>query len=289
MSKRATGEQKLIVNIDDLAMCHGANVAFLDLFRRGRADSGSVMVPCPWFREIADAGVADPSLKLGVHFTITAEKKQYRWRPLTAPSRASGLVDADGFFHNGVAQARTNAHPDAVEAELRAQIETFLAAGLTPSHFDPHQGAVLAPEFVAIYVKLGAEYDVPVVFPRDLSAYGPLHNLGVLDLAIYRETAARFEAEGRVLADRVLETPWHRDQPAGARYRSLFAGVGPGLTFMAMHANAPGEIEAIEPDSAAIRTDEYDVLRAPGPIDWIDDLPVVRGSLSDFRTVPRAA
>jgi predicted glycoside hydrolase/deacetylase ChbG (UPF0249 family) len=269
---------RLVINIDDLGMCHGANTAFLDLASRGRCDSGSVMVPCPWFLEIAEAGARDPSLKLGVHFTVTAEKKYYRWRPLTAPGRASGLVDDDGYFHGNVAAAR-HAAPEAVEAELRAQIDAFDGAGLKPAHFDPHQGAVLAPEFVDIYIRLGAEYGVPIVFPRALAAYGPRHNLGELDPAPYAEAARRLDAEGRLLTDRVLETPWHRNAPAEERYRALFAEVGPGLTFMAMHANAPGEIEAIEPDSAVIRVEEYEVLRTG---DWVDRLSARRGTLADF-------
>ena len=48
---------------------------------------------------------------------------------------------------------------------------------------------------------------------------------------------------------------------ASSRYRALFAEIGPGLTFMAMHANAPGEIELIEPDTAAIRIEEYECSR----------------------------
>lgn len=284
MSARAADDlPRVIVNIDDLGMCHGANTAYLDLARRGRCDSGSAMVPCPWFLEIAEAGVLDPSLRLGVHLTITAEKKHYRWRPLTAPGRASGLIDDDGYFHGTVAASRL-AEPEAVEAELRAQIDAFLAAGLKPTHFDPHQGAVLSPEFVAVYVRLGVEYDVSIIFPRDLSAYGPLHNLGQLDTDMHTETANRLEAQGHILADRVLETPWHRDAPAEHRYRALFAEIGPGLTFMAMHANAPGEIEFIEPDTAAIRIEEYRVLCTDGPIDWIDDLPVRRGALPELRT-----
>jgi hypothetical protein len=101
---------------------------------------------------------------------------------------------------------------------------------------------------------------------------------------MYIETANRLEAQGHVLADRVLETPWQRYAPAEHRYRALFAEIGPGLTFMAMHANASGEIEFIEPDTAAIRIEEYRVLNADGPIDWIDDLPVRRGALPEFRT-----
>ena len=48
--------------------------------------------------------------------------------------------------------------------------------------------------------------------------------------------------------------------PAGAR-TPLFADVPDGLTFFALHPNAPGELEVIEPDTAHIRTAEYDLLR----------------------------
>ena len=182
---------KLIINIDDVGMCHGANEAFLTLFRAGRCDSGSVMVPCPWFLEIAEAGAQDPSLPLGVHLTITAEKPYYRWRPLTAPGPDSGLVDQNGFFWRTVPEVRQRADPHAVECELRAQIETFLAARLTPTHLDAHMGAVLAPEFAEIAIQLGRDYATPILFPRTIDAYGPIHNLGPLDPSFYRRAVGR--------------------------------------------------------------------------------------------------
>src|SRR4051794_38897108 len=69
-SELATGlglSRGVALHVDDLGMCHGANRAFLDLAARGLVSCGSVMVPCPWFLEIADAAVADPSLDVGVH------------------------------------------------------------------------------------------------------------------------------------------------------------------------------------------------------------------------------
>lgn len=270
---------RLVINIDDVGMCHGANIAYLDLMKAGRCDSGSVMVPCPWFLEIAAAGRQDPSLKLGVHLTITAEKQFYRWRPLTGAGPETGLVDESGMFWRTVPEVRAKARPDAVEAELRAQIEAFYAAGLKPTHFDAHMGAVLAPEFADITIRLGRLYGVPILFPRSIDAYGPNHNLGPLDPAYYTTRAAERDAADLILVDRVLETPWRQDEPAEARYRALFAGISPGLNFMALHANAAGELEAIEPQSARIRIDEYAVLREA---EWINDLPVTRGSLSDF-------
>lgn len=277
-----TVRRQIVVNIDDLGMCHGANVAFLDLWRLGRCDSGSVMVPCPWFLEIAEAGQADPSLRLGVHLTITAEKRHYRWRPLTAPSRASGLVDDDGYLWGSVAAVRRHAVPEAVEAEMRAQIETFLAAGLKPTHIDAHQAAALAPEFASIYLMLAADYRLPAMVPRTLEAYGPVHNLGAVDPAFYARTAETFASAGGVPVDRVLETPWHRDAPASARYATLFSEIGPGVTFLALHANAPGEIEAIEPVTAAIRIEEYDFLRGLESAAWFEAVAPDRATLADL-------
>ena len=63
------------------------------------------MVPCPWFREIAEAAAADPVLDLGIHLTLTSEWANYRWAPISTVSRASGLIDDEGYF---VFQARTD-------------------------------------------------------------------------------------------------------------------------------------------------------------------------------------
>ena len=52
----------LVFHIDDVGMCHGANTAFLDLMRAGNVTCGSIMVPCPWFREIAAEAVQDKTL-----------------------------------------------------------------------------------------------------------------------------------------------------------------------------------------------------------------------------------
>jgi len=48
-------EYAAIFHVDDVGMCHGANRGFLELAEHGFVTCGSVMVPCPWFREIAEA------------------------------------------------------------------------------------------------------------------------------------------------------------------------------------------------------------------------------------------
>ncbi len=113
-------ERAAIFHVDDVGMCHGANRGFLTLAERGFVTCGSVMVPCPWFREIAEAAAADPALDLGVHLTLTSEWEHYGWVPISTVSRASGLIDDDGFFWRDVASLRRHLVPEAADAELRA-------------------------------------------------------------------------------------------------------------------------------------------------------------------------
>ena len=162
----AKSKRRLVLHEDDVGMCHGANTAFLELSHLGVCSSGAVMVPCPWFLEAAEAAAADPSLDLGVHLTLNAEKKHYKWRPLTGPSRAAGLTDDSGYFFPNVSLTRQRAAPEAVEAELRAQIDTAYAAGIDVTHLDAHMGAAMAPEFCDIYIRLGLEYRLPILLTR---------------------------------------------------------------------------------------------------------------------------
>ena len=44
----------LVVHLDDVGMCHGANKAFIDLCGIGFINCGSLMPPCPWSSEILE-------------------------------------------------------------------------------------------------------------------------------------------------------------------------------------------------------------------------------------------
>jgi len=92
------GCRSVVLHEDDVAMTHGANSAFAELFACGSYSAGSVMVPCPWFPEAADLAVTNRQLDVGVHLTLTSEKRPYRWRPLTAPPRSAGITDEFGYF-----------------------------------------------------------------------------------------------------------------------------------------------------------------------------------------------
>ena len=79
---------------------------------------------------------ADPSLDLGVHLTLNSEKRPLSLAAAHRPPSTAGLTDEAGYFWADVPSLRRNAVPEAVEAELRAQIDAALAAGIDVTHLD---------------------------------------------------------------------------------------------------------------------------------------------------------
>ena len=265
------GDRTAILHVDDVGMCHGANVAFLELARAGMVDTGSVMVPCAWFPEIAQAAWRDRELDLGVHLTLTSEWEHYRWRALSTNRPNSGLVDDDGFLPRNCLRLRERIVPEACEAEMRAQIERAIASGIDATHLDTHMGAALVPELLAITLRLGREYRLPVVLPRDLASYTDVLKLGVVDPAPYAEAASALAAEGAIVVDRFRMTPGVPGDRAEEAYRDLLSTIPAGLTFVSLHCNAPGDIETIVPGRAHWRTDEYRILGAGLAKRWLDE------------------
>ena len=264
--------KRVVVHIDDVGMCHGANRAYLELSAAGFVTSGSVMVPCPWFLEVAEAAASDPELDLGVHLTLTAEKEHYKWRPLTDPGPASGLVDENGFLWPDVTSVRRRCEPEAAEAEMRAQVDRALATGIPVTHLDAHMGATFAPEFIDAYIRIGEEYGLPILLTDRLEDYSAKNHLAGVDEDTYQSHIQRARDLGWPMFDLVLETDWNRAGDPADTYRPLFAGIPDGLTFLALHANAPGELESIEPDSAYIRTGEYELFSDRSFQTWVDEL-----------------
>ena len=277
---------RVVVHEDDVGMNHGANAAFAELSALGICTAGSVMVPCPWFLEVAEMQAKTPSLDIGVHLVLTSEFRTYRWRPLTGASQASGLVDADGYFWRTAKEVRAHAHPDAVEAELNAQVEAAKTAGIDITHIDAHMFTVICQQFIDIYTRLGREERVPVLLVRQDAAYGSMERGAAVDAAI---DAA--DAEGLPVFDRVLETPWQRGASVEADYDALLDRLGSGLNYMALHFNAPGEIAWIEPEPANIRTEEYALFKSERIAKRLAGYELIgmRGLRDELRRGPYAA
>ncbi|MEO3475414.1 polysaccharide deacetylase family protein [Roseomonas sp. CAU 1739] len=254
----------VILHADDVGMCHGANRAFVDLSRAGRLDSGSVMVPCPWFPEIATEAAADPMLDLGVHLTLTSEWYGYRWGPISTRNTASGLLDADGYFPRDVIALRRAMVPEAAEIEMRAQIERALAAGIDVTHLDTHMGAALVPEVLPATLRLALEFRLPLLLPREIHSYLSVLRLGEVEPRPYEQALTLMEEARMPVFERFTMTPGA--MPDAASYRPVLVPSGPGLTFVSLHPNTPGDIETITArhprQEPGWRTGEYAFLAA---------------------------
>jgi hypothetical protein len=155
---------KLMIRCDDMGMSHAVNQAFEQLAQAEIPFSASVMVPCPWFTEAVEILSRYPHVSAGIHLTLNSEWKNYRWGPILGKGSVPSLVDSLGYFHPSRAKFfANNPELDEVEAELRAQIVTALAAGLKVDYVDYHMGtAVQTPEMRKIVEKLAEEFELGI-------------------------------------------------------------------------------------------------------------------------------
>ena len=179
----------LIVHADDLGVTHSVNAASIHALESGGINSASLMVPCPWFPEIADYAKAHPDADFGLHLTLTSERVYYRWGPAAPRDQVPSLVDANGYFHHDWS-AETHINPKDVEIEIRAQIERALAMGVKPTHLDSHQNRLFQTnkDLFEVLIRVAHEKNFPVLVPRNWFADYPYleKSLGPADVVIDR-------------------------------------------------------------------------------------------------------
>jgi predicted glycoside hydrolase/deacetylase ChbG (UPF0249 family) len=160
----------LIIHADDAGVSHSTNQAVFDAFEKGNINSTAIMVPCPWFPEIATYAGKHPEFDYGIHLTFSSEWFTYKWGGVASSDKIRSLLTRDGYFYATTEEAVKASKPAEVETELRAQIDKVIAAGIKPSHFDSHMLTTFgSPELFKIYLKLGEEYKVPVFLPKSYS------------------------------------------------------------------------------------------------------------------------
>lgn len=177
----------VVIHADDLGETHSVNAAAIKALEGGTINSASLMVPCPWFPEIADYAKSHPDADFGLHLTLTSERVYYRWGPVASADKVPSLLNQNGYFnHDWEEGERIN--PKEVEVELRAQIERALAMGVRPTHLDSHQYRLImnGKELFDTMLRVAHEYKLPVFVTRDWFADHPYlqASLGPSDIVL---------------------------------------------------------------------------------------------------------
>lgn len=164
MSRNTTENPVLLIRCDDLGMCHAVNMAAKQLMQTGLSFSASVMFACPWYQEAVDILKNHPEISVGVHLTLNAEWKNYRWGPILGKETVPSLVDSCGYFFPSRAKFfANNPKIEEVEPELRAQIERAIQSGLRIDYVDYHMGtAVETPGLRSIVENLAKKYQLGI-------------------------------------------------------------------------------------------------------------------------------
>lgn len=253
----------LILHADDIGMAHSVNRASLEALEKGWITSASILVPAPWFAEVATWARAHPNADLGIHLALNAEWTTLRWGPVSGRSEVPSLLAPDGYLPlltDGV--EKTN--PREVERELRAQIEMARRAGVNITHLDSHMGALFGAEPVFnVYLGLGQSYGLPLLLERTSVPGGP------------RAPAWAERARSLALVDRVLQMgPGIPREQWVQRYKDMLSPLGPGVYQLIVHlAYDDAEMRGAtfdHPDwGAAWRQSDLDLVRSPEFHEWL--------------------
>lgn len=157
-------QKQLMIRCDDIGMSHSVNMAAQKIIETGIPFSASVMFACPWYQEAVDLLKNQTQVSVGIHLTLNAEWKNYRWGPVAGKDAVPGLVDEHGyFFPSRAALYENNPSLEDIAKELRAQIERAKKSRLNIEYVDYHMGtAVDKPEYRAVVEKLAREYGLAI-------------------------------------------------------------------------------------------------------------------------------
>jgi predicted glycoside hydrolase/deacetylase ChbG (UPF0249 family) len=262
----------LVVNADDLGMTRGINRAIVEAHRTGIVTSTSLLANGAAFDDAVEQLRQCPGLSVGLHINLT------QGRPV-ADSARSSLVGGRGVFYSlpelavrlsfGAVSMRD------LEAEIAAQADLAIGAGITLIHFDSHENVHLHPRAALALANVAQRMNVRWVRFRDQRPLLPalLREAGLLELSDHgrhllamlgyrRSGSGRDNRQG---PRRIVGAP----QLLRASPRQLFGALVPsledGVTEWVCHpAYADGELRAwLAPAEAQRREDELRMLTDP--------------------------
>jgi predicted glycoside hydrolase/deacetylase ChbG (UPF0249 family) len=159
IGREADHARRLIVTADDVGLHPGMTAGAIRAHRDGIVTACSIVANGNAFDD-AIARLRDvPSLEVGVHLTLVEERSLTGLRMPRKYTTFAPLYVLRAISIN------------AIERELRAQIERVLASGLPVTHLNGHQHLHVLPSIFRVVAALAREYAIPYVRIVDEPAF----------------------------------------------------------------------------------------------------------------------
>jgi predicted glycoside hydrolase/deacetylase ChbG (UPF0249 family) len=285
----ASAEQtkRLIIHADDAGMSHSVNRATIDAMEKGIVSSTSILVPPAWFPEFAEYARKHPEKDYGVHLTLTSEWEFYRWGPVASRDKVPSLIDKQGYLWRNVQHVAREVKADEAEIELRAQIDRARQFGVPLSHLDTHMGALFSrADLFDVYVKLGLEYDLPILIIRNVTP--PLAR--EYPAIVSRAPAVTKQLDSRRLPvlDQIgqfYDANSHEDRHK--RYIDFLRDLPKGVSELIIHCGYDNEELRAITNSASRRDGDRRIFSDPATAALVKNLGIEVISWKQFRDMQR--
>lgn len=273
-------DRVLIINGDDVGMCHAANVATIEALTQGLLTTATIMVPCPWFNEIANYAHDHAGSDFGIHLCHTSEWKLYRWGPVAPRNEVPGLVDPTGCLWPEIEDVYAHSNPEEALIEGRAQIRKALAAGVDITHLDSHMGTLqYNAAYMESYLKLAVEFDLPL----RMASQSTLVKFGQPTLR------DKFAARGLVFPDYFVHEEL-KDESKNVKgfWLNILKNLQPGVTEIYIHAGKPNEELQAVTGSWKTRGEQFETFtHDPDIRKVIEDQKIIRIGYRPLRDLQR--
>lgn len=141
--------KRLVINADDFGFTRDVNAGIIEAQRTGVLTATTLMANGEAFEDAVRLARATPTLDIGCHLVLVQGRSLVNGRPL--PENPARLATE-------LLRRRID-----IRAELRAQIEKTIAAGIRPTHLDSHKHTHLLPNVFREVVRLAQEFGIGYV------------------------------------------------------------------------------------------------------------------------------
>jgi predicted glycoside hydrolase/deacetylase ChbG (UPF0249 family) len=144
---------RIIFNADDLGQTQGVNRGILYAYQNGVVNSSSLMVTTDHFEEAVEIIANHKLNNIGLHFNFT------EGIPILKTHQT--LVESDERFIRNVHQ-KVDANSQEIFAELEAQYDKAIKAGVKINHIDSHHHIHMTHSLRKLFAQFSKKYNLPL-------------------------------------------------------------------------------------------------------------------------------